>query len=200
MLGALDPDRFGQEIVARKGGGKGSGYFAEESGSADESSRKKDAPPAAVSRDGQPPRRRIKNSTGRDTDDDEPAYLYMYEQYAMTAVPISKLKPARRMSPSDDTFYPTVAVQALMRILKDNSLSNLHGMVMKVCGHIWCTELTLIVTSFIQCRLYIGCYVHLQRAGCQVSPLSQNHRATHPEHRQALRTARAQGGASSERF
>lgn len=138
MLGALDPDRFGQEIVARKGGGKGSGYFAEDSGSSDESFRKKDAPAAAAaSRDGQPPMRRVKNSTGRETDDDEPAYLYMYEQYAMTAVPISKLKPARRMSPSDDTFYPTVAVQALMRILKDNSLSNLHGMVMKVCGIIW---------------------------------------------------------------
>mmetsp|Transcript_20902 Transcript_20902/g.45314 ORF Transcript_20902/g.45314 Transcript_20902/m.45314 type:complete len:3366 (+) Transcript_20902:339-10436(+) len=63
--------------------------------------------------------------------DDEPAALYMYEQYAMTAQPLSKLSPARRLSPSDEAFYPTVTIQALMRILKDSSLSNLHGMVMK---------------------------------------------------------------------
>ena len=55
----------------------------------------------------------------------------MYEQYAMTAQPISKLSPPKRLSPSDEAFYPTVAVQALMRILTDSSLSNLHGMVMK---------------------------------------------------------------------
>lgn len=65
-------------------------------------------------------------------DDDQPAHLCMYEQYAMTAQPLSKLSPARRLSPTDEVFYPTVAVQALMRILKDTSLSNLHGMVMKV--------------------------------------------------------------------
>ena len=69
----------------------------------------------------------------KDSDDDEPVHLFMYEQYAMTAQPLSKLSPARRLSPSDEGFYPTVAVQALMRILKDSSLSNLHGMVMKVC-------------------------------------------------------------------
>lgn len=55
----------------------------------------------------------------------------MYEQYAMTAQPLSKLSPPKRLSPSDEAFYPTVAVQALMRILTDSSLSNLHGMVMK---------------------------------------------------------------------
>lgn len=71
-------------------------------------------------------------SNYKDSDNDEPAHLYMYEQYAMTAQPLSKLSPARRLSPSDEAFYPTVAVQALMRILKDSSLSNLHGMVMKV--------------------------------------------------------------------
>jgi len=67
----------------------------------------------------------------KDSDNDEPAHLYMYEQYAMTAQPLSQLPPARRLSPSDEDFYPTVTVQALMRILKDSSLSNLHGMVMK---------------------------------------------------------------------
>jgi FKBP12-rapamycin complex-associated protein len=69
----------------------------------------------------------------KDSGDDEPAHLFMYEQYAMTAQPLSKLSPARRLSPSDEGFYPAVAVQALMRILKDSSLSNFHGMVMKVC-------------------------------------------------------------------
>ncbi|EED89568.1 phosphatidylinositol 3-kinase (PI3K)-like protein [Thalassiosira pseudonana CCMP1335] len=48
-----------------------------------------------------------------------------------TGIPLSNLPPARRLLPSDDDFYPTVAVQALMRILKNPSLSNLHGMVMK---------------------------------------------------------------------
>lgn len=70
-------------------------------------------------------------SIHKDSDNDEPAHLYMYEQYAMTAQPLSQLSPARRLLPSDEAFYPTVAVQALMRILKDTSLSNLHGMVMK---------------------------------------------------------------------
>lgn len=70
----------------------------------------------------------------KDSDNDEPAHLFMYQQFAMTAQPSSKLSPARRLSPSDEVFYPTVAVQALMRILKDSSLSNLHGMVMKVSG------------------------------------------------------------------
>ena len=73
-------------------------------------------------------------SKHKDSDNDDPAHLYMYEQYAMTAQPLSQLSPARRLSPSDEVFYPTVAVQGLMRILKDSSLSTLHGMVMKVSG------------------------------------------------------------------
>jgi len=72
-------------------------------------------------------------SISKHSDDDAPAHLFMYKQYAMTAQPLSKLSPARRLSPADEGFFPTVAVQALMRILKDTSLSNLHGMVMKVC-------------------------------------------------------------------
>ena len=35
------------------------------------------------------------------------------------------------MTPADDEFYPTVAVQALTRILKDSSLAVHHGMVMQ---------------------------------------------------------------------
>jgi len=64
-------------------------------------------------------------------DDSEPAHLYMYEQYAMTAQPVSKLLSTRRLTPSDDDFYPTVVVQALTRILKDSSLVVHHGMVMQ---------------------------------------------------------------------
>lgn len=66
-----------------------------------------------------------------DVDDDLPAHLSMYEQYAMVAQPVSSLPPARRMTPSDDEFYPTVAIQALMRIFKDPSLAVHHGMVMQ---------------------------------------------------------------------
>lgn len=67
----------------------------------------------------------------KSSDDDEPAHLYMYEQYAMTSQPLSVISSRRRLVPSDDDFYPTVAIAALMRILKNQSLSNLHAMVMK---------------------------------------------------------------------
>lgn len=71
------------------------------------------------------------NRYNPDSDDNEPAHLYMYEQYAMTAQPVSKLSPARRLMPTSEDFYPTVAVQALTRILKDPSLAVHHGMVMQ---------------------------------------------------------------------
>mmetsp|Transcript_21493 Transcript_21493/g.52973 ORF Transcript_21493/g.52973 Transcript_21493/m.52973 type:complete len:3171 (+) Transcript_21493:99-9611(+) len=66
-----------------------------------------------------------------DADDNLPAYLSMYEQYAMVAQPVSTLPPARRMTPGDEEFYPTVAIQALMRIFKDPALAVHHGMVMQ---------------------------------------------------------------------
>lgn len=65
------------------------------------------------------------------SDDDLPAHLSMYEQYAMVAQPVSSLAPSRRMTASDEEFYPTVTIQALMRIFKDQSLANHHGMVMQ---------------------------------------------------------------------
>ena len=74
---------------------------------------------------------------GKDADGEEPAHLYMYEQYAMTSQPDSKLPPARRLTPSDEDFYPTVAVQALTRILKDPSLAVYHGMVMQSVMYIF---------------------------------------------------------------
>jgi tetratricopeptide (TPR) repeat protein len=66
-----------------------------------------------------------------DNDDDLPAHLSMYEQYSMVAQPVSSLPPARRMTPGDEEFYPTVAIQALMDIFKDPSLAVHHGMVMQ---------------------------------------------------------------------
>ena len=150
VLGALDPDRFGSSST-RKGGGKGGGYFVELEEEKSAGSRAfipangseipkmgewsqinqdvSDSPQTNANSDlVSPP---FSRESERKTDNDEPAHLYMYEQYAMTAQPLSTLPPARRLSPSDDDFYPTVAVQALMRILRDSSLSNLHGMVMK---------------------------------------------------------------------
>ena len=93
----------------------------------------------------------------KNSDNDEPAHLYMYGQYAMTAQPISKLTPARRLSPTDEGFYPTVAVQALMRILKDPSLSNLHGMVMKVR----CSELQLVNMFFARANILYDSFQRL---------------------------------------
>ncbi|KAL7500860.1 hypothetical protein ACHAWT_010361 [Skeletonema menzelii] len=153
VLGALDPDRFGSSST-RKGGGKGGGYFVEldedkEVGSSAlnpahgseipkmgewsqlNNQALSDSPQPHVGSDLVSPSNESGKNVYKDSDNDEPAHLYMYEQYAMTAQSLSKLPPARRLSPSDDDFYPTVAVQALMRILRDSSLSNLHGMVMK---------------------------------------------------------------------
>jgi hypothetical protein len=66
-----------------------------------------------------------------ESDDDIPVHLSMYEQYAMVAQPISSHKDARRMTPTDEEFYPTVTIQALMQIFKDPSLAVHHGMVMQ---------------------------------------------------------------------
>lgn len=65
------------------------------------------------------------------SDDDLPVHLSMYEQYAMVAQPISSHTPARRMTPTDEEFYPTVTIEALMRIFKDPSLAVHHAMVMQ---------------------------------------------------------------------
>ena len=64
-------------------------------------------------------------------DDDEPAHLCMYEMYAMTAQPVSKISPPRRLTPMDEEFYPTVALQALTSILKNPSLSVYHQISMQ---------------------------------------------------------------------
>jgi hypothetical protein len=64
-------------------------------------------------------------------DDDEPAHLYMYALYAMTAQPVSKISRPRRLTPMDEEFYPTVALQALTSILKSPSLSVYHQISMQ---------------------------------------------------------------------
>ena len=54
----------------------------------------------------------------------------------MVAQPVSTMVPPQRMTPTDEDFYPTVAIQALAiqaltRIFKDPSLAIHHGMVMQ---------------------------------------------------------------------
>jgi hypothetical protein len=49
----------------------------------------------------------------------DPAHLYMYEQCAMTAQPVASSNPFKsEVTPSSEDFFPTVAVKALMKILK----------------------------------------------------------------------------------
>ena len=159
VLGALDPDRY--HTVApktRKGGAVGGAYFVvQDEEAAKESSAEipwetvgsqpnaTGAIPSSVTAavaslnklsSSVPVRRSLVASVepseqSNDLDDDLPAHLSMYEQYAMVAQPVSSLPPARRMTPADEEFYPTVAIQALMRIFKDPSLAVHHGMVMQ---------------------------------------------------------------------
>ena len=145
VLGALDPDRY-QAVASntRKGGAVGGAYF-EEQDDADPKERDNDRS-LGLSRS---PAQNVSNEvqvvkdldgalshpetplTGLESDDDLPAHLSMYEQYAMVVQPVSSLPPARRMTPSDEMFYPTVAIQALMRIFRDPSLAVHHGMVIQ---------------------------------------------------------------------
>eukprot|EP00536_Pseudo-nitzschia_multiseries_P002882 jgi/Psemu1/318014/estExt_fgenesh1_pm.C_410004 len=83
-----------------------------------------------------------------DSDDDIPVHLSMYEQYAMVAQPVSSHTSARRMTPADDEFYPTVTIQALMRVFKNSSLAVHHGMVMQAIMFIF-KSLGLGCTSFL---------------------------------------------------
>lgn len=150
VLGALDPDRY--QVVAaktRKGGAVGGAYFEEqeESGLVKDTSKdiSQDPEEAHTARVGPASAGLVPSSepiTAKeqdnqtsnsvfDNDDDLPAYLSMYEQYAMVVQPVSSMPPARRITPSDELFYPTVAIQALMRIFRDPSLAVHHGMVIQ---------------------------------------------------------------------
>lgn len=158
IVGALDPDRY-HEVAskARKGGAVGGAYFEVDlneglkSSFTYESSSKvalsksiaksvsrlsilpsQTDPPESAKRKSLPNDQQIFQKTGKDADDEnEPAYLFMYEQYAMVAQPVSTVPPAKRMTPSSEGFYPTVAIQALMRIFRDQSLAVHHGQVVQ---------------------------------------------------------------------
>lgn len=161
VLGALDPDRYHTVAPkTRKGGAVGGAYFvvqddveAAKEVSTDVPWEAPASPPnikaaliaasvaniqvgGKISSSFAPGRKMIGPSAepsyeAGDADDDQPAHLSMYEQYAMVAQPVSSLPPARRMTPGDEEFYPTVVIQALMLIFKDPSLAVHHGMVMQ---------------------------------------------------------------------
>ena len=135
IVGALDPDRFHEfGSKTRKSGAVGGAYFevdlTEDTKEADPQGKPLPLTniPSNQSKVSTKPRDNGLLMVG-DTDDEEPAYLIMYEQYAMVAQPVSNLPPAKRMSPSDEEFFPTVAIQALMRIFRDPALAVHHGMV-----------------------------------------------------------------------
>ena len=79
----------------------------------------------------------------------EPAHLYMYEQCAMTAQPVSSASHNKESTPSSEDFYPTVAVKALMKILKDPSLAVHHSMVMQAVMFIF-NSLGLLCVQFLE--------------------------------------------------
>jgi len=156
IIGALDPDQFNQtDSSGRKGrgtGGIGSGYFvsSEDITSTQDTKsslgsvlsvsktlpisrldslthdrEKKSAPKGQIDL-GKEPTFAPKKTRKSEDDDTDPAHLCMYELYTMTAQPVSRISPAQRLTPLDDGFYPTVALQALTSILKDPSLAAHH--------------------------------------------------------------------------
>ena len=129
LMGALDPHRYNkmlrQSQKGRRTGRVGGGLYI------DSQDEEVDDENEKLSLEGGTSSELVKRGLEDSSDDSEPAHLYMYELYAMTAQPISKLLPPRRLTPSDEEFYPTVVVQALTRILKDSSLVVHHGMVMQ---------------------------------------------------------------------
>jgi serine/threonine-protein kinase mTOR len=157
ILGALDPDKV--VSVARKGGAVGGAYFEEVQDTMSEQfistsehsflhrSTAKELSTHCQSR-------KFSHSASvqvsSEADESLPAYLYMHEQYTMTALPLSALPPAKRLIPSDESFYPTVAIQALMRIFRDQGLVAHHGMVIQAI-------------MFIFKSLGAGCVPYLRR-------------------------------------
>lgn len=135
ILGAIDPDRLGSRSYKARGGRVGGGYFvdfedddeyllAKQHAMAVSSSPKRGtnlstSPSGLLMRnvsssipDFRAPaidsnRHLADVATYKNSDNDEPAHLYMYEQYAMTSQPVSIISSRRRLIPSDDDFYPT---------------------------------------------------------------------------------------------
>ena len=129
LIGALDPQRYNtmirQSQKGRRTGRVGGGLYIDSQDEEIDDEIGMHSPEVGTSS------KLVKRGLEDGGDDSEPAHLYMYELYAMTAQPISKLSPPRRLTPLDEEFYPTVVVQALTRILKDSSLVVHHGMVMQ---------------------------------------------------------------------
>lgn len=150
ILGALDPDRY--YTVAsknRKRGAVGGAYFEE--AEIVDFKRVETAIPIKSRKQQQKIGRSLDDPSAQTTEDeDQPAYLFMYEQYSTAAVPVSKLPPAKRMTPSDDDFYPSVSIQALMRIFREPTLAVHHGMVIQA-------------VMFIFKSLGMGCVPYLSK-------------------------------------
>lgn len=65
-----------------------------------------------------------------DEEDDGPAHAYMFELSSMAAQPIdTDASSVPRLTATSEDYYPTVAIEALMSILRDPSLSIHHSMV-----------------------------------------------------------------------
>ena len=132
IIGALDPRRYNAMLAQSQKSSRGrvgGGLYIDTQNNEIDNGLKKGFTDAENGGHGQ--KSRAKGYVDDGHDDSEPAHLYMYEQYATTAQPVSKLLPPRRLIPTDDEFYPTVVVQALTRILKDSSLAVHHGLVMQ---------------------------------------------------------------------
>ena len=160
ILGALDPDRY-HTVASRtqKRGAVGGAYFEE----IDHSGHVSDT--GAETSSGHDSMRKRSMSEvpkiGGTSEDDKPAYLYMYEQYAMVAQPVSNLRPARKITPADEEFYPTVAIQALMRIFRDPSLTVHHGTAAQAI-------------MFIFKSLGLGCVPYLETVVPHISKTVRN--------------------------
>ena len=70
---------------------------------------------------------------------DAPAHTIMYEQSAMVAQPSAPGdgSEAQRLTPASEDYNPKVAVGALMKILRDPSLSAHHALVTQAVMHIF---------------------------------------------------------------
>lgn len=123
ILGALDPDRyFAVASKTRKRGAVGGAYFEEidlpdvrGGGPAVEQTTVK-----VLSKASELGRKRSRSELPNylgDGGDDQPASLFMYEQYSMVSQPVSSLPPARKMTPADEEFYPTVV--SLQRVFNN---------------------------------------------------------------------------------
>jgi serine/threonine-protein kinase mTOR len=116
ILGALDPDRyFAVASKTRKRGAVGGAYFEEMDlpdvrggGLAVEQTTPVKVLSKTSAELGRKRSRSELPSYLGDGDDDQPASLFMYEQYSMVSQPVSSLPPAKKMTPADEEFYPTV--------------------------------------------------------------------------------------------